>query len=377
MFDKYKANDITKLYLDKYRQLVKIWELKDLPDNIKDEDLQLNSLLNIYIEPTNRCNFNCVFCARDNMTRTYDMMDLPLFQQIIDNIPKGSYITLTGHGEPTLNVHIYEMITYAAQKKMFVSLITNGSTLNKANREKLIQSGISRIQLSFQSLDKNTNDSLMGGIFERDLLNILSLIYEVRQAKRNIYLSISRVNIEESDAYADVTKKFWQQLPIDNYYEGELLSLQTESGMFHIQSKDYYLPCATPWIDVHVNADGSVPACLQDWNNRYLLGNVKDNSLMDILNSAEALKFRKALLLGDWEYLERIGYSGCRACNCWHEEAKGCIRDVFNENIPIRIGLVIDEIAGRRPGNVEFLKKAISMLESGETDFIHTLMQED
>ena len=39
MFDKYKANDITKLYLDKYRQLVKIWELKDLPDNIKDEYL--------------------------------------------------------------------------------------------------------------------------------------------------------------------------------------------------------------------------------------------------------------------------------------------------------------------------------------------------
>lgn len=46
------------------------------------------------------------------------------------------------------------MIKYASAKGMVISLITNASALNESNRKKLINSGISRIQLSFQALDK-------------------------------------------------------------------------------------------------------------------------------------------------------------------------------------------------------------------------------
>lgn len=233
MFNEYRANSITKIYMEKYAELRKLLKLRQQPDMITDEDLRINSLLNVYIEPTNRCNFNCVFCARGNMHRDYDMLDIESFKKTIDSLPDGSYITMTGHGEPTLNVHIYEMIEYASKKGMFVSLITNASTLNKANRAKLIHSGISRVQISFQAIDKETNNSIMkGSVFERDLLNMLKLIYEIRNQQKDIYVSISRVNIEESGEYSEVTREFWRRMPIDNYYEGEWLSLQNESKMF-------------------------------------------------------------------------------------------------------------------------------------------------
>lgn len=377
MFDKYRANALTRLYMEKYTELKHLLELNEHPEVIKDEDLKVESLLNVYIEPTNRCNLSCTFCARENMGRNLDMLDMQSFRNIIDSLPEGSYITLTGHGEPTVNVRIYDMISYANRKGMFVSLITNASALNAENRKRLVDSGISRIQLSFQSLDKQTNERIMKGtVFQRELLHILKLICEIRKAKKNIYISISRVNIADSVGYAEITKRFWEKIPVDNYYEGELLSLQNESKMFHKTRENIqYLPCANPWITAQINADGNVTACALDWSAKYVLGNVKEQSLNAIQNSKEAIKFRRALLVGDWDYLENIGYGCCKDCNTWRKEVNGNIQGVMESSLPVRLGLVIHELSGDRPADTEFLERVIALLESGETDLIHTLME--
>lgn len=377
MFDKYRAVDITKMYMEKYAQLKKLNELAKCPEKITDEDLRLDSLLNIYIEPTNRCNLNCAFCARENMDRDYDMLDVESMKKTIDSLPQGSYITMTGNGEPTINVKLYEMITYASQKGMFVSLITNASLLNENNRKKLIESGVSRIQLSFQALDKKTNESLMqGSIFERELLNMLKLIRDIREKNAPIYISISRVDLPESAEFAEVTKKFWEKMPIDNYYEGKLLSLQNDSKMFKKVDEEYR-PCADPWISLKIAANGSVAGCIQDFSCKYVMGNINEKPLGEIINSNEAIKFRKAMLIGDWDYLETIGYGGCRYCNTWQKSVNYNIEGAMQDSIPIRMGLVIDEISSERPENVDFLDKAIACLENGQVDLIHELMEED
>lgn len=80
MFNKYKANTITNIYLNKYAELKHMLEIKN--NEISDKELQINSLLNIYIEPTNRCNFNCVFCARENMSRKCMKIDFDVFKNL-------------------------------------------------------------------------------------------------------------------------------------------------------------------------------------------------------------------------------------------------------------------------------------------------------
>lgn len=377
MFDKYKANEITKVYMEKYAELKHIMKIVNDNEEITDDLLTVNSLLNVYIEPTNRCNLSCVFCARENMKRNFDVIDIEVFKRTIDSLPKGTYITLTGNGEPTINVHIYDMIAYAAEKGMHVSIITNACTLNDKNRKKLINSGISRIQLSFQSLDKETDEKIMrGASYEKQLLNILKLIHEIRTSNKMIYISISKVEIEESAHFSEVTKRFWNKIPIDNYYEGEYLSLQTDSGIYEkTEADEEYIPCAEPWIAVKVNASGEVNPCPLDFSSKYVIGNIKEDSLGNILNSDKAIAFKKALLTGDMEFLDNIGYC-CKDCNTWKSKVNGSIPGVMAENIPIRLGLVINEISGDKPTNTEFLDKAIDLLESGETDLIHTLMED-
>lgn len=78
MFDKYSAQKLTKSYLEKYDQLKYIIS----ENNIESPDLK--SLLNIYIEPTNLCNLNCIFCARGSMNREVKHLTFNTFQRILE-----------------------------------------------------------------------------------------------------------------------------------------------------------------------------------------------------------------------------------------------------------------------------------------------------
>ena len=374
MFDKYRANDITRIYMEKYAQLKR---LSDLKGNISDEDLKVNSMLNIFIEPTNRCNLNCIFCARENMKRDFYMLDFEALKKALVGLPVGSYISLTGNGEPTLNVKLYDMIRYASEKGMFVSIITNATALNAMNRRKLLDSGVSRVQFSFQSIDKKDNEIVMRGVqFRRTLLNILNFIYEVRTEKKKIYISIARVKIDETKKFAQETEDFWKRMPIDNFYDGEFLSLQTNSKIYQRisgEKKETYKPCVNPWTCVKINANGDVNPCVQDFSSKFVLGNIYNNTLMEILNSEEAIRFRRASLTGAMEYLNKIGYN-CELCNTWGPRVKGNIEDTMHFQMPVILGLVIHEISGERPMELEFLKEAIAFLETGRDDVITGLM---
>lgn len=136
-----------------------------------------------------------------------------------------------------------------------------------------------------------------------------------------------------------------------------------------------YRPCASPWISIKIAANGDVAGCHQDFSNKYILGNIYQNTLMEIVNNIEAIKYRKALLIGDWDYLDSIGYSGCRYCNTWGSIVRQDIKGILENNIPVRMGLVIQEIAADKPENIEFLNKAVDCLEAGKIDLISELME--
>lgn len=380
MFDKSRALDITKLYLNKYDELKDLLQLQSgKSEELQEDDLKLNSLLNIYIEPTNRCNLSCIFCARENAERELRMMSLEAFQNALRGIPSGSYITLTGNGEPFLNPDIYQMIECASKAGMFVSVITNAAALNEANQNKLIESGVSRVQVSFQSMDKLTYEAVMRKAkFEKALINLLEFIQKVRERNAKIYISISMVAVKESEQYAWASKQFWKKIPVDNYYEGALLSLQTDSLAYEDtceEQEETYCVCANPWIDAKINADGSVNPCVQDFSGKYSLGNVNDCSLLEILNSEKAVRFRKAVLTGDMEFLDSIGYH-CGKCNTWTSQVEGSINGFLETSFPIRLGLVTNEVAGDRPTDTAFLERVLKYLKSGGTNVLSEFRDE-
>ena len=79
------------------------------------------------IEPTNRCNEKCVFCPRNESD--YDVllgkMSLEQFKDILRQIPTLTDFQINGLGEPLLHQDIFEMIRYAADKGINISMNSN------------------------------------------------------------------------------------------------------------------------------------------------------------------------------------------------------------------------------------------------------------
>lgn len=366
--------NIIELYKNKYDQLSKILKKWEQKEPLNDEDFTVDGFLNIYIEPTNLCNYNCIYCARENSNRETQFMTLDNFKNIIDGLPSGSYITVVGNGEPTLNVDIYKMVAYASDKGMVVSLITNGSTMNEKNARKLLECGISRIQFSCDTIDKEVHERVMvGANFERAIGNIIRFIYLARvELKIPIYISISTVMIDEVIKVKDEAKDFWSKMPIDNYYEGELLSLQTNSGSYdEIEKKEEkYKPCITPWIALKINSDGTVSGCHQDFDNKFIIGDINTEEFKDIINSYKAKAIKKALFTEDKHFFKVLGYN-CDRCNTWSSRIGFNIEDFLSGNFKVREKLMLKEIDPNKQyaeDTIEFLLKQYANIENGIYD---------
>lgn len=82
---------------------------------------------------TSRCNDNCLFCYRDRMSQE---LDFERQRKIIQKIAESGIrkVTFAG-GEPLLVKKIKELILYAKQCGLIVSMTTNGILLDPERLE--------------------------------------------------------------------------------------------------------------------------------------------------------------------------------------------------------------------------------------------------
>ena len=73
----------------------------------------ITQLARIYIEPTSRCNLNCVTCIRNSWDEPLGEMDSTVFSRIIEGLKAFSAppsVFLGGLGEPLSHPHIVDMV---------------------------------------------------------------------------------------------------------------------------------------------------------------------------------------------------------------------------------------------------------------------------
>ncbi len=116
---------------------------------IGDNEVQIqrssDHLARVYIEPTNRCNLECLTCIRNVWEEPLGIMEWETFERILKGIQgfiPNPTIFLGGFGEPFVHPKIIEMIRKAKDLGGSVELITNGILLTEDISEQLIETGL-------------------------------------------------------------------------------------------------------------------------------------------------------------------------------------------------------------------------------------------
>jgi MoaA/NifB/PqqE/SkfB family radical SAM enzyme len=271
----------------------------------------------ILIENTNCCNAECVMCPRETLTRKRGFMDFGLFEKImkeLSGVSRKPVVHLHGFGEPLLDPLLSERIKLAkACGIKHTYIVTNASLLFPETARKIIDAGLDTMKISFYGTDEASYRATMRGLDFNVALNNIREFVRIRKElkKKNPKLILQYLPQETNGGQTEAFRILWRSV-LDkragdclNY--GSLENFGGGRAYNHIGERIVSV-CFYPWTALSVLCDGRAVTCCMDYNGVQGIGDVNNQSLMEIWNGP--------VLSGIRKQFGKLDYSGFPTCLC-------------------------------------------------------------
>lgn len=267
----------------------------------------------VYVEITNICNMNCSFChGHSRMPR---QMTKDEFNLILDRLKdKTGYIYYHLMGEPLTHPLLVDFIKEATSKGYKSIVTTNGTLLGKRG-DRLLSSGVHKVNLSVHSFEN--------GIEEEHTRYILNLIDFAKKAADKGIIVVFRMwnsgfDSGKNEAVCNLLKENISGEWVDNTrgirirdkihiewgerFEWPDLSAEIAGDRFSCYAlKDQF----------GVLVDGTVVPCCLDGDGVISLGNIFNEDISAVLSSKRAIQISEGFKCGkaSEELCKRCGYA--------------------------------------------------------------------
>lgn len=300
----------------------------------------------LMLELSNKCNLRCTMCPRVHpygKDMSLGEMDISLAYKIIDECyPYLQSIGLTGMGETLFANKLLEVASYIKKKKrsIIIFISTNANIPDFMKRITPVLPLLDTVQVSIDGISDVYDSIRLGGNFQLFEENIKKLVPEAKRNNVDVMFNmvVSHENYKEMSNVIDFAGKnnihfvnfsfinlaSIPGLPITYYdffksteYKNCLKeALQTREkyedmevtglGQFNFNGSSI---CPLVKNHFQINIDGSVPpCCAKPFPKELNFGNVREKSVISVLNSETARQFRRSWMIGN-------PHSYCYKCN--------------------------------------------------------------
>jgi MoaA/NifB/PqqE/SkfB family radical SAM enzyme len=240
----------------------------------------------ITIEPYNVCNLRCVMCPYSKMKRGKELMDMDIFKKIVNEAKNIGFtiVTLQMYSEPLLDPHIIERIEFVKGLGITVGFFTNAMMLDEKMADRLLESGLDFINFSVDAGNKEDYDKIrIGGDWERVKDNITSF-YKKREERGMNTPKITIFMIKQKSNEKNIAshKAFWSEWSDD--VNISMVDNRAEDKSRELRGIAY--PCFGPNTPT-VLSSGKLVLCCLDYDGEMVLGDLKKQSLKEIMESDE------------------------------------------------------------------------------------------
>ena len=282
--------------------------------NILDYPIQLDFELNA------SCNLKCPMCPisaespKGKGKKTW--FDFEFFKELIDySVKKGTRaIKLNYINEPLIRNDLINFITYAKERGIIdIYFSTNGILLNKDISEKLITSGLTRIQVSLDAFTQQTYDKVRPGGDLKKIVENVNGFLELKE-KYNAKIPLLRVNFvktELNEFELDNFMNFWKDkvdmIGVQEFIKPTKVKNQIKSKKT-IKKKNF--KCSFPFKQLVINNEKQVLPCCTFWGEELALQKVeKPEDLLDAWNSPKMIDLRNKHSEGRYQEIPQ-----CKNC---------------------------------------------------------------
>ena len=278
--------------------------------------------LHVDLELSNSCNYKCSFCPYSapvelrpdgfNSSQDSIMMPLDLARKVLyESRECGALAVEFGYNtEPLLYPYIFEIISYAKELGFIdIRMGTNGSLLNPANVEKLLDSGLTQLQVSIDAVDSDSYKLARQSNLYSKVTNNINGFLDARNSRNRTLpvLRVTYVMTPENKKNADIFYNQWKNLadivalqdlfvydnvnesqkPVDSIPEKAVSSSELES-------------CYMPKVRLSVKSDGTVHPCCTVPGMSIKVGNVNESGVAAVWNCESMQSLRTSHLDGTW-----------------------------------------------------------------------------
>ncbi|HUR82363.1 MAG TPA: SPASM domain-containing protein [Thermoanaerobaculia bacterium] len=262
------------------------------------------SRIKVGLELTSKCNLRCGMCPLPVLRRPYEDMEWPLVEKAEREIHGAGLKLKWLHemGEPLLYARIDDAIRLFPE----ASLSTNGLVLTPEIGAKLLNTPLKRIRICVDSIQPDVYPQLRtGGDFDRLVDLTRRFLAQARGHALRIEIQKMRSRLTQDETVDDFRKLFdLRQYKNARVIEKtcEALDVNEETDL---HGKFYGCVQGAFFTWVVIFADGRVTHCCYDAHGDQILGDLKTQTLQEILDSPRMAEMQSAFERRDFTNLPR------------------------------------------------------------------------
>lgn len=295
-----------KSYPPEYWEYRKKWHENPKKRIVGDFPLHLD------FDITRKCNLRCPMCDRTILLERGEWingeMDFKLAKKVIGEGSKNGLhaIKLSYLGEPLLYKNLPKLVKYAKDKGVIdVMFNTNGTLLTETMSEKLIDAGLDKIFISFDSPIKERYESVrVGAKFDEVIENVKSLIRlrNERNLKHPV-VRVSMVRMKENSEEVPAYVKLWKPI-VDIVAYVDYVNPQGMDRVDRYAAKPKLAApnfvCSQLYQRLFIHYNGGIGLCCADDKAEMSLGNAWTDNIKDVWLGKKMQKIRKLHNEGGW-----------------------------------------------------------------------------
>lgn len=309
------------------------------------------------VEPTSRCNQDCVMCSRLEMLKKVGEADMTSdqFDRVLREMPQLIDLQLNGLGEPLMNPLTPEFIKRASLKGIKTSMNCNAAFITEKKAQELLDSGLNILKISMDGAEPE----LYRRIRRAEYTPVLKGIERICAARRErpghpmrIWFNtvIQKENREhllpivELAALHGVDQVRFKVVGMFDLFDPKDLGvpqadipviarnlrdtifakdIKVKTNLHELIDHPERLfrrhekhPCYSPFYEVYVQAYGGVRLCCEFYDSDSDIGNLYTHSMEEIWNGPKMLEIRRRYWEGD------TFFKNCEGCNrfYWNED---------------------------------------------------------
>lgn len=253
------------------------------------------------------CNLRCTMCWLQNFTdyiKNPVYMEFELYKKIIDEgMERGlNAISLHNIGEPLIRSDIFDFLKYGSNAGLLdIFLSTNGTLLNEEASEKLIDYGLTRLNVSLDAFTEETYKKMRNNNQFNKVKENIEKFLEIRKKKnsKTPFLRVSFcktiINEKETDDFINYWSSKVDNIGIQRY--------QNVREDINLEPKEKIeIACYQPFRRVVVLPDGRVQGCCVEYGyDDVVVGNAYESSIHDIWHS-KRIQFMRDVIANNTFY---------------------------------------------------------------------------